>query len=84
MSDRIPYLRTTRPGDAPATPPRPVLRPMTLLEVAQAERFLCELEERSATLTIGDPAALAYLLGQAEPHLARMSDILRAVAGLPR
>jgi hypothetical protein len=84
MPARIPYLRAARPGDAPATPPKPVLRPMALLEVAQAEKFLCDLEEHSAALTIGNPATTAYLLGQAERHLARMSDILRAVTGLPR
>jgi hypothetical protein len=63
---------------------RPVLRPMALLEVAQAEKFLLDLERHSASIISGDPAAVAYLLGQAERHLARMSDLVRALTGLPR
>lgn len=90
------YVRSSREHHTPASPAaRPPRRParhaccappapLALLDVAQAEKFLCDLEEQSAAISSGDPARIAYLLGQAERHLARMSDILRAVTGLPR
>jgi hypothetical protein len=69
---------------ATRSPAKPVLRPLALLEVAQAESFLLDLERHSPSLTASDPAVVAYLLGQAERHLTRMSDLVRALTGLPR
>jgi hypothetical protein len=84
MPDTIPRLGVARPDDPPATPLRPHLRPLALLQVAQAERFLTDLERDTAQLTGAEPECAAFLLGQAQVHLARLSDIVRAVTGLPR
>jgi hypothetical protein len=62
-------------------PARPVLRPMALLDVAQAEKFLMDLEHRTQG---ADATRIAYLLGQAERHLQDMTDLVRAVTRLPR
>jgi hypothetical protein len=65
-----------------ASPPaRPVLRPLALLDVAQADKFLLEIDDRTHG---ADLSRAMYLLGQAEGHLQNLSDILHAATGLPR
>ena len=60
---------------------KPVLRPLTLLDLAQAEEFGIQLGTRSRGADL--PAAM-FLLGVAASHIETLSDILRAITGLPR
>jgi len=68
---------TTIPGPAA----KHVLRPLALLDVAQADKFLLELDDRTQG---ADLAKAMYLLGLAEGHVQNLSDILHASTGLPR
>jgi hypothetical protein len=65
---------------APATP-KPVLRPLALLDLAQAEKYLAELDGR---VQGADANTVAYLLGQAEGHLQNLIEIIQTVTELPR
>ena len=62
-------------------PAKPVLRPLSLLDVAQAEKFLIDLECR---ILGADASRIAFLLGQAESHLQNMVELVRTVTELPR
>lgn len=64
------------PGAAEPVALRPVRRPLlALLDVAQAEQFLTELDGRTAGADL--PRAM-YLLGLAQGHLETMLDLIRA------
>jgi hypothetical protein len=60
---------------------KPVLRPLALLEVARAEKFLLEVEDRTRG---ADATRIAYLIGLAGSHLEQMVELVRTVTRLPR
>lgn len=61
--------------------PKPVLRPLALLQVAQAEQFIADLAARSQGADL--PAAM-FLLGKAGRHLEALIDVVYATTRMPQ
>lgn len=59
----------------------PVLRPLALLDVAQAEQFVLELDSRSRGADL--PAAM-YLLGRLTEHTQALLEVVYATTRMPR
>lgn len=66
---------------ATAAHAKPVLRPVALVQLAGAEKFLLELEDLQRG---ADELRVAVLLGQAQGHLQQMVDLVMTVTELPR
>jgi hypothetical protein len=78
MHETIPHtrrLRSAQPGDPPASPGGPRLRPLARLDVERARQFLAELDGRAAGTDL--PRAM-YLVGQAQGHLESLLDVIDA------
>lgn len=60
---------------------KPVLRPLALLDVAQAERFVMELDDRARGADL--PAAM-YLLGRLAEHAQALLEVVYATTRMPR
>jgi hypothetical protein len=76
----VTYLadRGREPGPVELRPTVPAaLSAGAALDLEQAERFLLELDARTAG---ANAARLAYLIGLSEAHLANMIELVRALA----
>lgn len=60
---------------------KPVLRPLALLDVAQAEQFVMELDGRSQEADL--PRAM-FLLGRLAEHTKALLDVIYATTRMPR
>lgn len=59
----------------------PVLRPLAILDVAQAEQFVLELDSRTQGADL--PAAM-YLLGRLTEHTQALLEVVYATTRMPR
>ncbi len=62
-------------------PAKPVLRPLALLDVAQAEQFVMELDSRTRGADL--PAAM-FFLGRLTEHTQALLEVVYATTRMPR